>query len=46
MHYYSVIHSQGKKEFRRLVESLPPVNYNLLKYICRYPFIVKVDEIQ
>lgn len=26
---------QGIKELRKLVESLPPVNYNLLKYICR-----------
>ncbi|KAF3701934.1 Rho-type GTPase-activating protein 24 [Channa argus] len=31
----------GKKELRRLVESLPPVNYNLLKYICRF-----LDEVQ
>lgn len=23
------------KELKQLVESLPPVNYNLLKYICR-----------
>lgn len=29
-------HPQGLKELRRLLESLPPVNYNLLKYICRY----------
>nr|CAG5958680.1 unnamed protein product [Menidia menidia] len=28
----------GVKELQRLVESLPPVNYNLLKYICRYWF--------
>ncbi|CAG5986509.1 unnamed protein product [Menidia menidia] len=26
----------GVKELQRLVESLPPVNYNLLKYICRW----------
>lgn len=26
---------QGLKELKQLVESLPPVNYNLLKYICR-----------
>lgn len=26
---------QGAKELKQLVESLPPVNYNLLKYICR-----------
>ncbi|XP_063334406.1 rho GTPase-activating protein 24 isoform X2 [Pelmatolapia mariae] len=31
----------GMKELRRLVESLPPVNYNLLKYICRF-----LDEVQ
>ncbi|KAK2819277.1 hypothetical protein Q5P01_024838 [Channa striata] len=31
----------GTKELRRLVESLPPVNYNLLKYICRF-----LDEVQ
>lgn len=33
------------KELRKLVECLPPVNYNLLKYICRYSLIVKVDII-
>lgn len=37
---------QGMKELKRLVESLPPVNYNLLKYICRYWVIVKLDKIQ
>ncbi|XP_075899937.1 rho GTPase-activating protein 24 isoform X2 [Nelusetta ayraudi] len=31
----------GIKELRRLVESLPPVNFNLLKYICRF-----LDEVQ
>nr|XP_046230325.1 rho GTPase-activating protein 24 isoform X2 [Scatophagus argus] len=31
----------GLKELRRLVECLPPVNYNLLKYICRF-----LDEVQ
>ncbi|XP_034565891.1 rho GTPase-activating protein 24 isoform X2 [Notolabrus celidotus] len=31
----------GIKELRRLVECLPPVNYNLLKYICRF-----LDEVQ
>uniref|UniRef100_A0A667X2Y2 Rho GTPase-activating protein 24 n=1 Tax=Myripristis murdjan TaxID=586833 RepID=A0A667X2Y2_9TELE len=31
----------GMKELRRLVESLPSVNYNLLKYICRF-----LDEVQ
>ncbi|CAK6955897.1 rho GTPase-activating protein 24 [Scomber scombrus] len=31
----------GMKELRKLVESLPPVNYNLLKYICRF-----LDEVQ
>ncbi|XP_060916726.1 rho GTPase-activating protein 24 isoform X1 [Labrus mixtus] len=31
----------GMKELRRLVECLPPVNYNLLKYICRF-----LDEVQ
>uniref|UniRef100_A0A4W6C6Y7 Rho GTPase-activating protein 24 n=1 Tax=Lates calcarifer TaxID=8187 RepID=A0A4W6C6Y7_LATCA len=31
----------GMKELRGLVESLPPVNYNLLKYICRF-----LDEVQ
>ncbi|XP_013861917.1 rho GTPase-activating protein 24 isoform X2 [Austrofundulus limnaeus] len=31
----------GMKELKRLVESLPPVNYNLLKYICRF-----LDEVQ
>ncbi|CAG5958681.1 unnamed protein product [Menidia menidia] len=31
----------GVKELQRLVESLPPVNYNLLKYICRF-----LDEVQ
>ncbi|TKS84341.1 Rho GTPase-activating protein 24 [Collichthys lucidus] len=34
-------HPQGLKELRRLVECLPPVNYNLLKYICRF-----LDEVQ
>lgn len=31
----------GLKELKRLVECLPPVNYNLLKYICRF-----LDEVQ
>uniref|UniRef100_A0A674P8M5 Rho GTPase-activating protein 24 n=1 Tax=Takifugu rubripes TaxID=31033 RepID=A0A674P8M5_TAKRU len=31
----------GLKELKQLVESLPPVNYNLLKYICRF-----LDEVQ
>ncbi|KAF0031590.1 hypothetical protein F2P81_016145 [Scophthalmus maximus] len=31
----------GIKELRKLVESLPPVNFNLLKYICRF-----LDEVQ
>ncbi|XP_029300371.1 rho GTPase-activating protein 24 isoform X2 [Cottoperca gobio] len=31
----------GMKELRNLVENLPPVNYNLLKYICRF-----LDEVQ
>ncbi|XP_053195608.1 rho GTPase-activating protein 24 [Scomber japonicus] len=31
----------GVKELRKLVEILPPVNYNLLKYICRF-----LDEVQ
>uniref|UniRef100_A0A665WNF8 Rho GTPase-activating protein 24 n=1 Tax=Echeneis naucrates TaxID=173247 RepID=A0A665WNF8_ECHNA len=31
----------GMKELKGLVESLPPVNYNLLKYICRF-----LDEVQ
>ncbi|KAM6902671.1 rho GTPase-activating protein 24 isoform 2-T2 [Xenentodon cancila] len=31
----------GIKELRKHVESLPPVNYNLLKYICRF-----LDEVQ
>ncbi|XP_070844533.1 rho GTPase-activating protein 24 isoform X1 [Chaetodon trifascialis] len=31
----------GLKELRKLVECLPPVNYNLLKYICRF-----LDEVQ
>ncbi|KAK3555414.1 hypothetical protein QTP86_015749 [Hemibagrus guttatus] len=31
----------GLKELRRQVESLPLVNYNLLKYICRF-----LDEVQ
>ncbi|XP_029940644.1 rho GTPase-activating protein 24 isoform X2 [Salarias fasciatus] len=31
----------GMKELRRLVDSLPSVNYNLLKYICRF-----LDEVQ
>lgn len=31
----------GMKELRKLVNSLPPVNYNLLKYICRF-----LDEVQ
>ncbi|XP_074546128.1 rho GTPase-activating protein 24 isoform X2 [Halichoeres trimaculatus] len=31
----------GMKELRKLVECLPPVNYNLLKYICRF-----LDEVQ
>lgn len=31
----------GMKELRNLVDSLPPVNYNLLKYICRF-----LDEVQ
>lgn len=31
----------GMKELKRLVDSLPPVNYNLLKYICRF-----LDEVQ
>ncbi|XP_037548299.1 rho GTPase-activating protein 24 [Nematolebias whitei] len=31
----------GMKELKKLVESLPPVNYNLLKYICRF-----LDEVQ
>lgn len=32
---------EGMKELRKLVNSLPPVNYNLLKYICRF-----LDEVQ
>ncbi|XP_034080040.1 rho GTPase-activating protein 24 isoform X2 [Gymnodraco acuticeps] len=31
----------GMKELRKLVEDLPRVNYNLLKYICRF-----LDEVQ
>ncbi|XP_061148658.1 rho GTPase-activating protein 24 isoform X2 [Syngnathus typhle] len=31
----------GMKELRKLVDGLPPVNYNLLKYICRF-----LDEVQ
>ncbi|XP_069566895.1 rho GTPase-activating protein 24 isoform X3 [Brachyistius frenatus] len=31
----------GMKELKGLVENLPPVNYNLLKYICRF-----LDEVQ
>lgn len=31
----------GMKELKKLVENLPPVNYNLLKYICRF-----LDEVQ
>ncbi|XP_061657109.1 rho GTPase-activating protein 24 isoform X2 [Syngnathoides biaculeatus] len=31
----------GMRELRKLVEGLPPVNYNLLKYICRF-----LDEVQ
>ncbi|XP_063746323.1 rho GTPase-activating protein 24 isoform X6 [Eleginops maclovinus] len=31
----------GMKELRKLVENLPRVNYNLLKYICRF-----LDEVQ
>nr|XP_015798400.2 rho GTPase-activating protein 24 isoform X1 [Nothobranchius furzeri] len=31
----------GMKELKRLVECLPPVNFNLLKYICRF-----LDEVQ
>ncbi|XP_041915533.1 rho GTPase-activating protein 24 isoform X3 [Alosa sapidissima] len=31
----------GMKELKNQVESLPPVNYNLLKYICRF-----LDEVQ
>ncbi|XP_061887274.1 rho GTPase-activating protein 24 [Entelurus aequoreus] len=31
----------GTKELRKLVQGLPPVNYNLLKYICRF-----LDEVQ
>ncbi|XP_038130945.1 rho GTPase-activating protein 24 isoform X2 [Cyprinodon tularosa] len=31
----------GMKELKKLVESLPSVNYNLLKYICRF-----LDEVQ
>ncbi|XP_031434243.1 rho GTPase-activating protein 24 isoform X3 [Clupea harengus] len=31
----------GMKELKTQVESLPPVNYNLLKYICRF-----LDEVQ
>ncbi|XP_068429783.1 rho GTPase-activating protein 24 isoform X2 [Clinocottus analis] len=31
----------GMKELRKLVENLPPVNYNLLTYICRF-----LDEVQ
>ncbi|KAL6469595.1 hypothetical protein MHYP_G00207140 [Metynnis hypsauchen] len=34
-------HDTGMKELRRQVESLPVVNYNLLKYICRF-----LDEVQ
>uniref|UniRef100_A0A3B4EDU6 Rho GTPase-activating protein 24 n=1 Tax=Pygocentrus nattereri TaxID=42514 RepID=A0A3B4EDU6_PYGNA len=34
-------HDAGMKELRRQVESLPLVNYNLLKYICRF-----LDEVQ
>ncbi|XP_068190336.1 rho GTPase-activating protein 24 isoform X3 [Antennarius striatus] len=33
--------TQGVKELRKLVERLPPVNYNLLTYICRF-----LDEVQ
>ncbi|CAL9682115.1 unnamed protein product [Knipowitschia caucasica] len=32
---------EGMKELKKLVDSLPPVNYNLLKYICRF-----LDEVQ
>uniref|UniRef100_A0A672Q1W3 Rho GTPase activating protein 24 n=1 Tax=Sinocyclocheilus grahami TaxID=75366 RepID=A0A672Q1W3_SINGR len=31
----------GMKELKRQVEGLPPVNYNLLKYICKF-----LDEVQ
>ncbi|XP_019738411.1 rho GTPase-activating protein 24 isoform X2 [Hippocampus comes] len=31
----------GMKELKKLVDGLPPVNYNLLKYICRF-----LDEVQ
>ncbi|XP_054612259.1 rho GTPase-activating protein 24 isoform X2 [Dunckerocampus dactyliophorus] len=31
----------GMRELRKLVQGLPPVNYNLLKYICRF-----LDEVQ
>ncbi|XP_056146517.1 rho GTPase-activating protein 24 [Lampris incognitus] len=31
----------GMKELKKLVESLPPVNFNLLQYICRF-----LDEVQ
>uniref|UniRef100_A0A8C9SCJ0 Rho GTPase-activating protein 24 n=1 Tax=Scleropages formosus TaxID=113540 RepID=A0A8C9SCJ0_SCLFO len=31
----------GMKELRKQVQGLPPVNYNLLKYICRF-----LDEVQ
>ncbi|KAM4635839.1 rho GTPase-activating protein 22 isoform 2-T2 [Discoglossus pictus] len=32
---------EGTQELRRLVSSLPPANYNLLKYICSF-----LDEVQ
>lgn len=37
---------QGMKELKKQVESLPPVNYNLLKYICRYSALVCEGETQ
>lgn len=37
---------QGMKELKKQVESLPPVNYNLLKYICRYSALICEGETQ
>ena len=32
---HSLLYTQGVKELAKQVKSLPVVNYNLLKYICR-----------
>lgn len=38
--FFVFVDPQGMKELKKQVESLPPVNYNLLKYICRYSRLV------